>query len=255
MQPLIEELGYLTVINYLDEEFNEVEQAIIFCNEKKPQGIIFLGGNLNNFKDNFSKINIPSILVTNTARELNYDNLSSVSTNDKKAVEFAINYLIKKGHRNIGIIGGNADSSNISQIRLDGIKKALYENNIYFDMNTHFEKARFSFESAYKATRKLLNKDLGITAIFAMSDVMAIGAMRSMTDLNISIPNQISVLGYDGIDLVNYYNPKLTTIMQLHDEIAINAVSIITNQIEKKMSPIHKVLELRLLEGESVLQI
>ena len=255
MQPLIEELGYLTVINYLDEEFNEVEQAIIFCNEKKPQGIIFLGGNLNNFKDNFSKINIPSILVTNTARELNYYNLSSVSTNDKKAVEFAINYLIKKGHRNIGIIGGNADSSNISQIRLDGIKKALYENNIYFDMNTHFEKARFSFESAYKATRKLLNKDLGITAIFAMSDVMAIGAMRSMTDLNISIPNQISVLGYDGIDLVNYYNPKLTTIMQLHDEIAINAVSIITNQIEKKLSPIHKVLEFRLLEGESVLQI
>ena len=87
IQPLIEDSGYITVVNYLDEDENEVQQARIFCNEKKPQGIMFLGGNLKNFQDNFSKIDIPSILVTNSASQLNFSNLSSVTTNDKKAVE------------------------------------------------------------------------------------------------------------------------------------------------------------------------
>ena len=254
IQPLIEESGYLIVVNYLDEDNNEVEQARIFCNEKKPQGIIFLGGDLKNFKAHFSKIYVPSILVTNSASKLNFDNLSSVTTNDKKAVEFAIEYLINKGHTNIGIIGGNSKSSNISEVRLKSIIRTFINNNIDFNTSTHFEVARYSFESAYKATINLIKKDLGITAIFAMSDVMAIGAMRAMTDLSIRIPYDVSIIGYDGIELVNYYNPKLTTIMQLQDEIALNTVTIITNQIEKKLSPIHKILQYKLLEGESVLQ-
>ena len=255
IQPLIEDSGYITVVNYLDEDENEVQQARIFCNEKKPQGIMFLGGNLKNFQDHFSKIDIPSILVTNSASQLNFSNLSSVTTNDKKAVEFAIEYLIEKGHTNIGIIGGNADSSNISEVRLKSIIKTLYKHKINFDISSHFEPARYSFESAYKACQRLINKKLGITAIFAMSDVMAVGAMRAMTDSKISIPSDISVIGYDGIELVNYYNPKLTTILQLQDQIAFNAVKIITSQIEKNLDPIHKVLPFKLMEGESVIRI
>ena len=255
IQHQIELEGYDAIVNYLDEDANEVQQARIFCNEKKPLGIMFLGGNLKYFEDHFSKIDIPSILVTNSARTLNFPNLSSVATDDEKAVEYAVEYLVKKGHKKIGVVGGNCENSNISQTRMKGVLNTLNKYDIEFNLETDFESARYSFESAYDAMKRLIKKDLGITAVFAMSDVMAIGAMRAMIDSNISIPKDISIIGYDGIDLVNYYNPKLTTIRQLQDEIAQSSVQILTNQIEKNAAPVHKVLSYELLEGESVSEI
>lgn len=255
IQHHIEAEGYIAVVNYLDEDANEVQQARIFCNEKKPLGIMFLGGNLKNFEEHFSKIDIPAILVTNSAGKLNFPNLSSVSTDDEKAVEYVIEYLLEKGHKNIGVIGGNCENSNISQTRMRGVISTLQKHNIKFDADTNFESARYSFESAYEAMKRLIKKNLGITAVFAMSDVMAIGAMRAMTDSGVKIPEEISIIGYDGIELVNYYNPKLTTIRQLQDEIAKHSVSILAKQIERNAPPIHKVLSYELLEGESVSRI
>jgi len=252
IQSLIKARGYTGVVNYLDEYSNEVDQARIFCNEKKPIGIMFLGGNLDNFKSGFSKIKIPAVLVTNTAQALGFENLSSVTTDDESAARCLIEYLISMGHTNIGVIGGTRESSNISNTRMKGVLSVLLDHHIDFDPELQFEEARYSFESSHKAACRLLEKNKNITAVFAMSDVMAIGAMRAMTDKGLKIPQDISVAGYDGIDLVNYYNPKLTTIRQLQDELAKNAVDIIIKQIEKNAKPLHKVLSYELIEGESV---
>ena len=73
-------------------------------------------------------------------------------------------------------------------------------------------KARFDFGSAYRATEKLLEKAKDMTAIFAMSDVMAIGAIRAIRDRGLLVPDDISVVGFDGIPMADYYNPKLTTV-------------------------------------------
>lgn len=255
IQQHIKNKGYIAVVNYLDEYANEVEQAKIFCNEKKPLGIMFLGGNLDNFRAGFSKIKLPAVLVTNTAQELGFENLSSVTTDDQSAAQCAIEYLISMGHTKIGIIGGSCESSNISNTRMKGVLRVLSNHEIEFNPQTQFEEARYSFESAHKATQRLLEKNRDISAIFAMSDVMAIGAMRAIADKGLKIPQDISIAGYDGIELVNYYNPKLTTIRQLQDELAKNGVAILMKQIEKNASPLHKVLSYELLEGESVKRI
>lgn len=252
IQHHIEEEGYIGVVNYLDEDSDEVHQAGIFCNEKKPLGIMFLGGNLKNFQDGFSKIKVPAVLVTNSGAELGFKNLSSVTTDDAKAVECAIEHLVQKGHSRIGVIGGKCEKSNISNTRMRGVLSVLSRHEIEFDEQLQYEKARYSFESAYNAAKRLLEKKLDITAVFAMSDVMAIGAMRAMADKGLRIPQDISVIGYDGIELVNYYNPKLTTIRQLQDSLAKNGVEILVNQIEKNAAPVHKVLSYELLEGQSV---
>ncbi|WP_028828713.1 LacI family DNA-binding transcriptional regulator [Proteocatella sphenisci] len=252
IQRLIKAKGYIAVVNYLDEYANEVDQARIFCNEKKPIGIMFLGGNLDNFKSGFSKIKIPAVLVTNTAQALGFENLSSVTTDDQEAAKCLIEHLVSMGHTNIGVIGGMRESSNISNTRMKGVLSVLSNHGIDFDPDLQFEEARYSFESSYQAACRLLEKNKDISAIFAMSDVMAIGTMRAMTDKGLKIPQDISIAGYDGIDLVNYYNPKLTTIRQLQDELAKNAVDILNKQIEKNAPPLHKVLSYELLEGESV---
>ena len=252
IQHNIEGKNYIAVVNYLDEDTDEVDQARIFCNEKKPLGIMFLGGNLDNFRKGFKRIKLPAVLVTNTAESLGFDNLSSVTTDDKAASESVVEYLVSMGHEKIGVIGGSCESSNISNTRMKGVLAVTEAHGLGFDPELQFEQARYSFESAYRAAHRLLEKNPGITAVFAMSDVMAIGAMRAMTDRGLRIPHDISIAGYDGIELVNYYNPKLTTIRQLQDELAKNGVDILLKQIERNAAPLHKVLSYELVEGESV---
>lgn len=255
IQHLIEEKGYTGVVNYLDEESNEVYEASIVCNEKKSLGAMFLGGDPKNFKSDFGKITIPGILVTASAKNYGFKNLSSVTTDDFNAARTAISYLANRGHKKIGIIGGKYGMSNVSEIRLRGAVEELEEHDLVFDETLQYEMARYSLEGAYQAAQRLLNKDLGTTAIFAMSDVMAIGAMRAIADQGLEIPKDISIIGFDGIDLVNYYNPKLTTISQLQDKLAKNSVDILLRQIEKKDKPLHKILSYELQEGDSVKDI
>lgn len=255
IQQFIEEKGYTGVVNYLDEESNEVYEASIVCHEKKSLGVMFLGGDPLNFQHDFSKITIPGILVTTSGEKFGFTNLSSVTTDDFNAARSAISYLIEKGHQKISIIGGKYGVSNTSEIRLRGALEELNKHGIVFDEALQYETARYSLEDAYEAARRLLDKNIGTTGIFAMSDVMAIGAMRAIADHGLKIPDDISIIGFDGIDLASYYNPKLTTIRQLQDDLAKNSVEILLRQIEKKDKPLHKVLSYELQEGDSVKDI
>lgn len=252
---LINQTDFTAMIEYLDEDLDEVKEAVKLCYERKPQGFIFLGGNPSSFEDNFANINVPSVLVTNSADELQFDNLSSVSTDDFAGAYYAITHLINNGHRKIGIIGGNLEKSQISITRYSGCLKAFEENKIVFDKNTNYQKARFSFEKAYQATKILIEKSPDITAIFAMSDVMAIGTIRALCDLNLKVPDDISVIGYDGIDLANFYNPKITTINQLKNELATQSVNLLLKLINSGGKAVHEMLPFNLISGESVKKI
>ncbi|NLB19524.1 MAG: LacI family transcriptional regulator [Clostridium sp.] len=193
--------------------------------------------------------------MTTSGENFGFKNLSSVTTDDFKAARSAVNYLIQKGHRRISIIGGKYRVSNTSEIRLRGAVEELNIHGITFDESLQYETARYSLDGAYKAAQRLLDKNPKTTGIFAMSDVMAMGAMRAIADRGLKIPEDISIIGFDGIDLADYYNPKLTTICQLQDELAKSSVEILLRQIEKKDKPLHKVLSFNLKVGESVKDI
>ena len=85
---------YSLHVDYMDEDANEVLRAVQLCREKKPRGILFLGGNRHHFQKDFSKIDVPCVLVTNNAEALQYPNLSSVSTDDKAAARCAMETLL-----------------------------------------------------------------------------------------------------------------------------------------------------------------
>ena len=99
---------------------------------------------------------------------------------------------------------------------------------------------------------EILKKCPDITAIFAMSDVMAIGAIRAITDFGLCVPEHISVIGLDGIEMGQYVVPKLTTIMQPGEEIAKRCVEILLNCICEKLPPVYEQTSFTLVEGESM---
>lgn len=240
---------------YLDEEENEVEQAIIQCRERKPLGILFLGGNPAFFREKFHEVKVPSVLVSTAGKDLGFPNLSSVATDDVEAAKCAMNYLVNQGHVHIGVIGGNLSSSYVSEQRYIGCEKCFGEKGRIFDYDKYFVKARFDFGSAYRATEKLLEKAKDMTAIFAMSDVMAIGAIRAIRDRGLLVPDDISVVGFDGIPMADYYNPKLTTIRQRYQTMAQRSLEILFRTIDLKTKAVHEIIPFELALGESVREI
>ncbi len=252
LQEYITKRGYFVVVTYFDEDENEVEKAISTIMEQKPMGIIFLGGIKSNFQKSFSKIKVPCVLATNAFIDLDFENLASVTVDDKKAAFDAIMHLIDNGHRNIGVVGGDLKLSDISSKRYEGVKLAHKERNLNFDINSQYVVCRYSLESGYEGCKKLIANNKNITAVFAMSDVMGIGAMRAIHDMGLKVPEDISVIAFDGLDIGKYTFPRLTSIKQHKKDMAKKCVELLVAKIEGLNSPTMAISTHAIREGESV---
>jgi len=252
IQSLLSKTRYQLAVDYLDEDMNEVSRAIQLSREKKPLGILFLGGNDDAFARDFGKIDVPCVLVTNDGSSLGFENLSSVYTDNPSAAKAAIDTLIDMGHKRIAIIGGNLMDSDTSRLRYEGCLKSFREHGIAFEPDKYYQGVRFSFQDGYLATKKLLQESRDFTAIFAAADVMAIGAIRALWEQGLKVPEDISVMGFDGLPMGTYMIPQLTTVRQPVQLMALRSVEILLQAIEYGTSGIHEIVPFEIYRRESV---
>lgn len=251
LQLLIKEKGYACLLYFIGEDDHEVEQALQVCRERQPLGILFLGSNQENFKERFAEVDVPCVLVTNPASSLEFDNLSSVCVDDIAAAETVIEHLLSMGHKKIGILGGEITHSNPAKSRYEGCVAAFQKHGISFDPEKQFEAAYFTMEGGYEAMGNLLDKMPDLTAVFAMADVTALGAIRAAKDRGLRVPEDLSVVGFDGIEIGQYLVPKLTTIKQPNEELAARCVEILLQCICEKTPAINEKVPFSFIEGES----
>ncbi len=252
LQALLGENDQDASVHYLDEDGDEVGYALRLCRERKPPGILFLGEDLDRFRQGFGAITVPCVLLTNTAQGLGFGNLSSLTTDDRAAAAQVIGFLAEKGHRHIGVLGGNWACSQISYRRLLGCRERMEQLGLPFE-ETQCEPCRYSMADAYEAARRLLGRCPELTAIFAMSDVMATGAIRAIRDLGRRVPEDVSVVGYDGVPISDYLVPRLATVRQDTQLLAQRGVELLLRSIRRPdSSPVHDVVPFRLIPGESV---
>ena len=250
-QQLLQDAGQNAAVYYLDEDANEVVYAVQLCRERKPLGILFLGGDLEFFQAEFGHITVPCVLLTNSARELDFPNLSSLTTDDEEAAYRVVRYLADQGHRDIGLLGGNWSCTQISYRRVLGCQRAFDELSLPFDAR-RCEPCRYSFSDAYDTTKRLLGRCPELTALFCVSDVMALGAIRAIHDLGRRVPRDISVVGYDGIPLSRFSVPRLTTVRQDTQQLARQGVDLLLRNLQRPRPPVHGVVPFQLIAGESV---
>ena len=255
IQPLIARTRYQLAVDYNDEEENEVTRAVQLCREKKPLGLMFLGGNSGNFARDFSKIDIPAVLVTNDASGLHFDNLSSVCTDDAAAAQYAVEKLIALGHRKIAVIGGDRSNSDTSCLRYEGCQRAFQAHGMDFDPERDYQGVRYSCQDGYKAIQALLKAGREFTAVFACADVMAIGAIRALWEAGKRVPEDVSVMGVDGLPLGSFLVPQLSGISQSVREMAHRAVEILLGSIEQGTGAVHETVPFGFNQRESVRSI
>ncbi|MBO3313679.1 LacI family DNA-binding transcriptional regulator [Clostridium perfringens] len=249
----INEAGYTMILqqnDYATED--DVDNLIAFVKEKRLQGIICLGGNFLNINDeSFQFLDIPVVLTSvNTLSKESKSKFSSIGIDNVLAAKASIQYLIDKGHRNIGILLGEKNDVGISGLRLEGYRKALEENNIPYSEENVFI-GDYDYSGAYRVTKGIINNRKDITAIFSISDIMAVGAAKSVIDQGLQVGEDISIMGFDGMDISKYYNPGITTVKQPKKNMANNSIDLLLALLAKKEDHKHIIFETKIIERES----
>lgn len=252
----IKDKKYSFILHQVYEDQDEIEVANELIKEKKLKGIIFLGGYLSHSKEKLDQLTVPYVLCTvGLSSDFDHYNYSYVSIDDYAESYKMVDYLCKLGHTKIALISAKMRDRSIGQLRYLGYKQALEDNGIALDeqlvrpMKAHLES--YSMENGYAVTKEMLEQGIDFTALFAISDSMAIGASKALLESGRSIPEDCSVAGFDGLDMAYYYHPSITTIQQPAAEMAEEAIKILFDLIHKKVTHVQKKFSAALIERAS----
>lgn len=248
---------YALVLRHVEPHEDEVDVALELKKEKRLRGIVFLGGRFAHSREKISKLNVPFIFSTisvSVSGSLGKLDFSSIAVDDMMESRKMTEYLLGLGHREIAIIAERPEEP-IGRLRVDGYRQAFAERNLevpeelicYVQDNIEY----YSMENGYITTKKLLESGRKITAIFATADSLAIGACRAVLEAGKRIPEDISVAGFDGIEMGEYYNPKLTTMKQPVEKMAKDSIRLLLDVIAKRQEPQHQIFPAELTVRES----
>ena len=190
---------------------------------------------------------IPSVFLSENLKD---QNGSYISVDNQRGTRLGTEYLYKLGHRNI-LYYGCRTGSTTHQLRADGYKEACQMLGIAPKI-VYFDSASSSIELGYEMAHKALDQKREITAVFASTDSNAIGLMQAAREMNIRIPEDLSLLGFDNIRLASLPQIDLTTVAQPKEEMAVRAVKMLIRKIEKQSSaPTFEIIEPALVERSS----
>lgn len=224
------------------------EREITFTNmvsTSQADGIIQLDSHIP-FEDQ-NKVTAPIVNACDCVRGTD---LPSVQLDNISAAEKMTDHLLSLGHRNIAVISGPEENS-ITQDRLSGHIKALEKSGIKFNPTNVFQ-GDYSIPSGVKATEEILKLSPRPTAILSMNDEMAMGAIHQAKQSGISVPDDISITGFDDISFAEYSDPPLTTISQPAEDFGTTAMTMLYNVMQgEELTEKYKLLPFELITRNS----
>lgn len=235
-----EQKGYtLMVCESGGKQEKEIELLKIL-EDKKIDGVLFAGVNVDNTLIDEMKTNdSPVVLVTQEAscgEEIAY----TVIHDNVRATYDAVTFLVENKHKKIAFIGGPENDYSSGQKRLEGFLLALRENEIEVP-DSYIEHGDFSFDSGYNCMKKIYEENLELpTAVMVCNDTMAIGAIRFLKSAKVSVPNDISILGFDDSEIGKYFSPELTTVRISYFDEGVIAAKTLFKLIDNKNTTIPK---------------
>ena len=178
-----------------------------------------------------------------------------MSTDDRQAARCAMDSLIALGHRKFVIVGGDREVSDTSRLRYEGCMQSFRNHGIEYDEELDYQDVRFSYQDGYNATQQLIANGRKFTALFAIADVMAIGAIRALHNNGLRVPKDVSVMGFDGLRLGSFLVPELSTVIQSAQKMAQRSVEILIDRIEHGGHACHEAVPYALHQRESTRRI
>lgn len=248
--------GFDFMLHFVDEHSSIAHEAVEVAKEKRLKGIIIMGGRMENPEKELEQLTIPYVLCT-VAHSMYtpVPQVNSVAIDDEAESYNAVKYLISKGHKRIAIVTGHKDDLSVGGQRLSGYKKALNEAGIPVDEDLigYMTKdiTEFTVENGYAVTKELLGR-AKFTALYCISDMTAFGAYKAVAEAGLRIPDDLSVIGFDGINLGKFMVPSLTTIEQPRESLVRSSVDLLVGAIKGDEDTKQLIYPARLIERDSV---
>ncbi len=209
-------------------------------------GVILVGVARRTIIDQIQQFGLPVVLVD---PRMAATDCAQVLIDNAQGGFAATEHLINQGHKNIGFISGTLDRQSFSE-RLEGYRQALGHYGISYD-EKHVQTG--GLEQGYQQMQNLLESEEPPTAIFAANDINGIFAYKAIREAGLSIPEDISVVGFDDIDLATHSSPPLTTVRVFKEEMGAMAVRLLLDLVSgKELSSSTIMVPTQLVERESV---
>ena len=201
---------------------------LTFLSEQQVDGLLITSVmNPQHILDQVRYFQIPTVFLSQRFEQYDVD---FVINDNYEGAFMAADHLIKLGHTRIAYIAG-LDAQYSTHERLRGYRAALEEAGIAPD-HSLLRYGDNTMESGYYLTKDLLQADPPLTAIFAYNDLVALGAFRAIKEANLQVPTDISVVGYDDIQVAEFFDVPLTTIHQPIGEIARKATELLFEKMD-----------------------
>lgn len=257
---LAEKKGYHTILSNLrllskiESQFEhiskfqgDIDKAVDVLLGMQVDGIIYVGMHDRLIRDVLRDINKPVVYCyCYTDGEC-----SSVRYSNKNSEYLITKRFLEKGHKNFGVLRG-LDASEPTELRMQGIEKALNEAKIELK-SENILNGEWKYEQGKAAARQLLTSENPPSAIIAMNDEMAVGAMDAAVELGLKVPEDVSVAGFDNADIVHYVTPKITTVDRPLQEMGFQTMKLLLDKItNSEYEDVKMTLPCQIIEGASI---
>lgn len=226
--------GYNIILCNTDESYEREEEAVRLLREKRVDGLIITLTPAQKKRTDIRELKrsgVPFVLLNRHMENIMTD---YVINDNVYGAYLAVSHLVKSGHKRIGYISGPSQISSVRE-RLEGYKKALFENNIEFD-NSLVKKSNLRMEDGYRLIKEFLELENRPTAVFTYSDLLAMGALKALREAKLKVPKDMALVGYDDIEFSSLLEVPLTTVHQPRYRIGEEGAEILINRMEGKKS-------------------
>lgn len=266
--PKVETTFYVEILNGIEDMAHKNDYSVFICNtgsnshlmpyyldvlsERQVDGIIVCSLSPNDMYDkDIVDTEIPCILVSTFSPRFP---IPYIKVDDFQASYAATSYLIEHGHTKIAMLGGEEEDPIAGIPRLQGYRRALEEHKLPINEGL-IKYAGFNFEDGKSSMEVLLNESKKFTAIFATCDDIAVGAMFIAHKMGISIPEDLSIIGYDNTKASEMSYPPLTTVAQPSYEMGQKSVEMLIKTLTTNKKSESIIMPFEIIERESVKEL
>lgn len=247
MTQRIQDLGFYAMVNLVEGQA-DISKTLRSWN---VQGAIFLGMFDSEIEEIYSQSHVPMVFIDSysTARSI-----SSVGIDDYKGAQMAADYLLRQGHRSIAFISPPDYAHGVIQHRIKGFTDKLTEYGLSLPKENRIVlESAVDPVSASKATQALVKRMPSVSAAFVNSDQTAASIISGLAKLNIRVPDELSIIGFDNVQISIQTSPQLTTISQDLDKKAALSVDILKHRMQNPDALAESyVLDIELIVRDSV---
>lgn len=240
--------GYHVLISATDAN----DSYLTLAAERNLDGIIVIGMYPDEFYQQMKRSRIPIVLIDSYCNDHYYHN---VRIDDAYGSYLATKYVLERGHRDIAFFCGRIKDNGVMKKRLAGYRDALGEYSVEFRDALMFE-GDIDYKDGIESANRLMDTQVNATAVVAAADILAIGAAKAFYERGVRVPDDISLMGFDDLEISQYLTPGLTTVRQQISLKGEKAVELLIRSInEPELTKQELILPVSLVERESVKRI